>query len=140
MIVRLLLGDQLNLQHSWYEKIDPNVCYVMFEMRQETDYVRHHIQKVIAFFAAMRHFAKSLSNQGHQIIYLTLDAPENTHSLTDNLRWVFEQKKATEFHYQQPDEYRLDHRGPPRPCASGEALLPPHPSWEIGPDRGRHHL
>ena len=108
MIVRLLLGDQLNLQHSWFEKIDPNVCYVMFEMRQETDYVRHHIQKVIAFFAAMRHFAKSLSNQGHQIIYLTLDAPENTHSLTDNLRWVFEQKKATEFHYQQPDEYRLD--------------------------------
>lgn len=108
MTIRLLLGDQLNLQHSWFEKVNPQVCYALFEMRQETDYVRHHIQKVIAFFAAMRQFAHTIEKQGHQVVYLALDAPENTHNLTDNLLWVFEQKNASSFAYQQPDEYRLD--------------------------------
>ena len=54
MTIRLILGDQLNEQHSWYKNVDDAVCYVMFEMRQETDYVKHHIQKVVAFFSAMR--------------------------------------------------------------------------------------
>ncbi len=49
MTIRLILGDQLNEQHSWYKNVDDAVCYVMFEMRQETDYVKHHIQKVVAF-------------------------------------------------------------------------------------------
>ena len=44
MEVRLIHGDQLNLNHSWFMHINKNVCYVLFEMRQETDYVRHHIQ------------------------------------------------------------------------------------------------
>jgi len=43
--LRLLLGDQLNLQHSWFDEVNPNVMYVMAEMRQETDYVKHHIRK-----------------------------------------------------------------------------------------------
>jgi deoxyribodipyrimidine photolyase-related protein len=49
MEVRLILGDQLNEEHSWYIEPNNQVCYVMFEMRQETDYVRHHVQKVVAF-------------------------------------------------------------------------------------------
>ena len=44
--LRLLLGDQLNLQHSWFDEVNPNVIYLMAEMRQETDYVKHHVQKV----------------------------------------------------------------------------------------------
>ena len=52
--VRLILGDQLNKDHSWFDEVDKGVLYVMFEMRQETDYVKHHIQKVVAFFMAMR--------------------------------------------------------------------------------------
>ena len=62
MTIRLILGDQLNEQHSWYKNVDDAVCYVMFEMRQETDYVKHHIQKVVAFFASMRHFAQTLQS------------------------------------------------------------------------------
>jgi len=48
--LRLILGDQLNINHSWFKKADPNVVYCLFEMRQETDYVKHHIQKVAGFF------------------------------------------------------------------------------------------
>ena len=34
MEVRLILGDQLHAEHSWFEEVNDNVCYVMFEMRQ----------------------------------------------------------------------------------------------------------
>ena len=37
--LRLLLGDQLNPAHSWFEKTDGSIIYCLFEMRQETDYV-----------------------------------------------------------------------------------------------------
>ena len=68
MEVRLILGDQLNSEHSWFEQVNSDVIYVMFEMRQETNYVKHHIQKVVAFFGAMRNFAKSKENEGHQFL------------------------------------------------------------------------
>ena len=50
MKLRLILGDQLNIQHPWFKTIDATVCYILMEMRQETDYAPHHIQKVVAFF------------------------------------------------------------------------------------------
>ncbi|MGB5405126.1 MAG: cryptochrome/photolyase family protein, partial [Robiginitalea sp.] len=34
--LRLLLGDQLNPQHSWFQTVREDVVYVMAEMRQET--------------------------------------------------------------------------------------------------------
>lgn len=49
-ILRLILGDQLDELHSWFKKPGREVTYVMMEIRQETDYVKHHIQKVAAFF------------------------------------------------------------------------------------------
>ena len=45
MELRLILGDQLNAGHSWFRTPDPAVCYLMAELRQETDYCRHHRQK-----------------------------------------------------------------------------------------------
>ena len=66
MKLRLILGDQLNLDHSWYKVKDQNTIYVIYELRQETDYILHHIQKIVAFFSAMRAFAKALKSLGHQ--------------------------------------------------------------------------
>ncbi len=108
MILRLILGDQLNHNHSWYNEKSDNVLYVMMEMRQETDYVRHHIQKILGFFAAMREFSRNLDNQSFKTLYLRLDDSRNTQSLTKNLAWIIEQYNITHFEYQQPDEYRLD--------------------------------
>ena len=108
MNVRLILGDQLNVKHSWFQNVDPHTIYVFFEMRQETDYVTHHIQKIIGFFAAMRNFEKELSKQGHKTFYLKLDDPNNRQQLTENLAYVFSRFDATTFAYQHPDEYRLD--------------------------------
>ena len=63
--LRFILGDQLNSQHGWFRETSDDIVYLMAEMRQETDYVKHHIQKVVAFFLAMRNFAKEL-----EIIYI----------------------------------------------------------------------
>ena len=37
MIIRLILGDQLNEQHSWFQTVDDSVGYVLMEMQQETN-------------------------------------------------------------------------------------------------------
>jgi deoxyribodipyrimidine photolyase-related protein len=58
--LRLVLGDQLNPEHSWFRQVDLQVVYVLMEVRQETDYVLHHAQKILAIFAAMRDFARQL--------------------------------------------------------------------------------
>lgn len=106
--LRLILGDQLNSNHSWFKEKNEDRLYVMMEIRQETDYVRHHIQKVVAFFKAMRNLADLLRNQGHRVVYLELDHPDNQQDLVQNLNWIIKQENIELFEYQLPDEYRLD--------------------------------
>lgn len=106
--LRLLLGDQLNANHTWFQTVSDQVVYVLMEIRQETDYARHHVQKVIAFFLAMRHFADERRAEGHQFLYVTLDDAANTQSLTQNLQNLIEEQHIGRFEYQLPDEYRLD--------------------------------
>ena len=58
--LRLVLGDQLNSNHSWFKTADDSVTYVMMEVRTETDYASHHIQKVVGIFSAMRNFQQDV--------------------------------------------------------------------------------
>ncbi len=68
----------------------------------------HHIQKVLAFFAGMRAFMHTLQNEGHRLLYLKLDDPDNRQSITANLDRIIERRSILRFEYQRPDEYRLD--------------------------------
>jgi deoxyribodipyrimidine photolyase-related protein len=106
--LRLLLGDQLNIKHSWFKETNEDVMYCLFEMRQETDYVVHHIQKVIGFFAGMRQFSEDLKTKNHQVIYFKINDTNNTHSLVKNLKFLIDEHDIKNFEYQEPDEYRLD--------------------------------
>ena len=106
--LRLVLGDQLNSNHSWMQEVDKNITYCFFEMRQETDYVVHHIQKVIGFFASMRNFADELKNVNHNVVYYRLNDKNNTQSLTENLSQLIKGNTIEKFEYQLPDEFRLD--------------------------------
>ena len=108
MKLKLILGDQLNINHSWFEKVDKSVVFIMMEIRQETDYALHHIQKIVAFFGAMRNFRETLILKGHQVHYLTLDDLSNHQDLENNLNQVLKDYVATSFAYLEPDEYRLD--------------------------------
>ncbi len=106
--LRLILGDQLNSKHSWYEEKNDSTLYVMMESLSETGYVRHHIQKVIGFFLAMRAFAKKLKERGHEVHYIYLDEEENKHSISGNLQYLIDKFDIQKMEYQLPDEYRLD--------------------------------
>ena len=108
MTLRLILGDQLNLKHSWFEKQEDNTIYVLYELYQEADYVVHHIQKLVAFFSAMRAFASDLQNQGHQVLYFDINSNASKKSLEDNIKYLISEKDIGKFEYQLPDEYRLD--------------------------------
>ncbi|MFZ9310291.1 MAG: cryptochrome/photolyase family protein [Arenimonas sp.] len=108
--VRLLLGDQLNPLHPWFDRIDPDVLYVFMEIRQETDYVLHHAQKILAIFAGMRELARRLRADGHHVHYIAIDDPDNRQNLTGNLEAVIAKAGAPCFEWQAPDEYRLDHQ------------------------------
>lgn len=106
--LRLILGDQLDPGHSWFAAIRSDVVYAMMEVRQETDYVLHHAQKILAIFAAMRDFARGLAVAGHRVHYIAIDDPENTQSFPDNLHKLIRRYAAARLEYQAPDEWRLD--------------------------------
>ncbi len=106
--LRLILGDQLNVQHSWLSHVDTSVTYVLMEIRSETDYAHHHIQKVIGIFAAMRHFAQQLEQLGHKVIYIQLSDSRNLHSFDKNCAALIAEHSFTHFEYLYPDEYRVD--------------------------------
>ena len=108
--LKLILGDQLNPLHSWFQQVDDDVIYVIAELKQEADYTKHHIKKITAFFAAMADFADYLKNKGHQVCYLTLDDTKQYQDLPDLLIQLAAQYGCEEIHYQQPDEYRLRHQ------------------------------
>ncbi|MGJ3233609.1 cryptochrome/photolyase family protein [Marivirga sp.] len=106
--LRLILGDQLNQKHSWFKEVNHDILYVMMEMRQETDYVTHHIQKVVAFFSAMRAFKIEMQEKGHQFLYLGINDANNKQSLKENIKRIIEERNIEHFEYLLPDEYRLD--------------------------------
>uniref|UniRef100_UPI0035B2D487 cryptochrome/photolyase family protein n=2 Tax=Thauera TaxID=33057 RepID=UPI0035B2D487 len=83
--LRLILGDQLHAAHSWFRVPRADVLYLMMEVRSETDYVRHHAQKVLAIFAAMRAFAAALQAAGHHVRYLRIGDADNRQSFAANL-------------------------------------------------------
>jgi len=108
--IRLILGDQLNHEHSWYNEVDDDVLYVLMEVRSETDYVMHHIQKVVAFFLGMRAFAKHLEDAGHRVHYMRLDDAGNLQDIPKNLSKLADEVGAENIGYQLPDEWRLDEK------------------------------
>ncbi len=106
--LRLVLGDQLNQKHSWYNGDQDHIIYHMAEMRQETDYVKHHIQKVVAFFTAMRNFKDWMDDRGFKNVYYTLDHDDNQQDLVKNLTALIKEHDIEKFEYLAPDEWRLD--------------------------------
>jgi deoxyribodipyrimidine photolyase-related protein len=106
--LRLILGDQLNQRHSWFSEVEENTVFVMMEMLQETDYVTHHIQKVVAFFSAMRAFSNEMQSKGHTFIYLKIQDKKNEQNLSKNISNLVSEHDFEHFQYLLPDEYRLD--------------------------------
>jgi deoxyribodipyrimidine photolyase-related protein len=125
--LRLVLGDQLNHQHPWWNDDPETFEVLMCECLEETGYVTHHIQKVVAFFLAMRNFAKWLREEkGIAVHYMYLDSPDNTQSICGNVEALLQKGSFHSWAYQLPDEYRLDRalsdfaEKAPHPCATAD--------------------
>lgn len=105
--VRLILGDQLNARHSWFEEVDDSILYIIAELHPEATYVKHHIQKICAFFSAMKAFSAELREMGHQVEYFDLDQTKGFERIDQFVRQVVQTYHTARFEYQRPDEYRL---------------------------------
>ncbi len=105
--IRLILGDQLNASHSWYREKDESVLYLIAELNQEASYVKHHVQKLAAFFVSMQQFAQGLSAAGHHVLHLDLDDSSEFENLGELVLGLCVRYQASYFEYQRPDEYRL---------------------------------
>lgn len=105
--LKLILGDQLNINHSWFNNINSDDVYVIAELHDEATYTQHHIQKVTAFFAAMADFAKTLESQGHRVCYLTLDDTAKFKNTNDLINYLVKEFACETLTFQRPDEYRL---------------------------------
>ena len=105
--LRLILGNQLNINHSWFKENNSKITYVMMEVKEETSYVLHHAQKIIATFAAMRFFAEQLQQKGFEVIYFKINDKQNKQSFYQNINKTIKEKNIGELQYLEPDEYRL---------------------------------
>ncbi|MCL1039554.1 cryptochrome/photolyase family protein [Shewanella submarina] len=149
--LRLILGDQLNAAHSWYQHRDDNCLYLIAELHQETHYVRHHVQKVCGFFAAMAGFAGALKQAGHKVMHLTLDDTAQDRDLPALIKRICREQQVTHFEYQRPDEYRLQQQlgqlqsqlaeqGISSDCSDTEHFLLPFEQIESRFAKGKHVL
>ena len=104
--LRLVLGDQLNPSHSWFQQIDASITYVFIECRGEGSYAPHHIQKVVGILQAMRNFAAKLKEQGHEVYYHRILDSEQV-ELAEILHSISDKLQATALQFMQPDEIRV---------------------------------
>jgi len=85
--LRLVLGDQLSDTLSSLVELDIRQDVVLLaEVMAEAEYVRHHKQKLVMVFAAMRRFADRLRDRGATVRYVRLDDPANTQTLDGEVR------------------------------------------------------
>ena len=78
-----LLGDQLSRTLASLRGLSREYTVVlMMEVHEEATYVKHHKQKIVLIFSAMRHFAAALRHDGWTVDYVTLDDPDNSGSFS----------------------------------------------------------
>lgn len=106
--LRLILGDQLNRRVSSLVDLDPEKDVVLLvEVRDEATYVRHHKQKIAFLFAAMRHFADELREEGIRVEYVTLTEAGNTGSFTGELERALSRHAVQRVVVTEPGEWRI---------------------------------
>jgi deoxyribodipyrimidine photolyase-related protein len=78
----------------------------MMEVWDEATYVKHHKQKIVLIFAAMRHFADDCAPKaGRSITWL--DDPANTGSFTGEVARAVERHRPSEIRVTEASEWRV---------------------------------
>ncbi|MGY6552169.1 MAG: cryptochrome/photolyase family protein [Erythrobacter sp.] len=103
-----VLGDQLSRQLPSLKAIAKDEAVIlMMEVWDEATYVKHHKQKIVLIFSAMRHFAAELREAGWQVDYVKLDDAENTGSFTGEVARAIERHAPSEIRITEASEWRV---------------------------------
>lgn len=104
----LIFGDQLDHQIPALAHIDrKRDVIVMGEVVDEATHVKHHKQKLVLIFSAMRQFAAHLINEGYKVHYHYFDSLSPIKSFTDLIQDAITQFNATSICLTEPSEYRV---------------------------------
>jgi len=107
-VLRIILGDQLSLDLSALDDLDPGRdTILMMEVMEESTYVSHHKQKIVLVLSAMRHFANALRRRGVRVDYVKLDAPDNTGSFTTEIQRAVARHRPSRIVVTEPSEWRV---------------------------------
>ncbi len=107
-VLRVILGDQLSAGISALRGLHPaSDIVLMMEVMAENTYVPHHKQKIVLVLSAMRHFAGELRQNGINVDYVALDAPENTGSLTTEIQRAVGRLAPSRLVVAEPGEWRV---------------------------------
>ena len=106
--LRLILGDQISQSISSLKgyKSDSDII-LMCEVWNEATYAKHHKKKIAFLFSAMRHFAEGLKNQGFNVEYTALDAPDNSGSFSGEVKRMLSKYNFDRIVVTHPGEYRV---------------------------------
>ncbi|MDR4308804.1 cryptochrome/photolyase family protein [Chelatococcus sambhunathii] len=106
--LRLILGDQLTRGVASLKDLDPaRDVVLMAEVMEEATYVRHHKQKLVFLFSAMRNFAAALREEGIDVDYVELDDERNSGSLGGELKRAVARWKPQRVVLTEPGEWRV---------------------------------
>ena len=106
--LRVVLGDQLSFDLSALSDLDPvRDVVLMMEVSAEGSYVEHHKQKIVLVLSAMRHFAGELRERGVVVDYVRLEAPDNSGTLTSELRRAVARHQPQQLIITEPGEWRV---------------------------------
>lgn len=105
--LRVILGDQLSTDIVTLRDCDEDDIILMAEVMDEASYAKHHKKKLIFVFSSMRHFAEKLRQQGQHVTYVSLDDPNNTHSITSEVNRHIAMFKPNQVVITLASEYRL---------------------------------
>ncbi len=106
--LRLILGDQLSTSIATLSDIDRQADRVlMVEVNEEATYVRHHQQKLVLVFSAMRHFADELRKDGVQVDYVRIDSDANTGSFSGEVKRALQRHDHDRLVVTEPGEWRV---------------------------------
>ncbi len=109
--LHFIFGDQLSLSL-------PNLVYfnkksdiiLMCEVAEETEYAWHHVKKIALIFAAMRHFALELEQQGFKVDYVKFDDSKNSGSFDGEIKRAIKKHNPQKILLTEPSEYRVFHK------------------------------
>lgn len=103
-----VLGDQLSHNLASLRGLSrEDTVILMMEVFEEATYVKHHKQKIVLIFSAMRHFAAELRHEGWTVDYVRLDDPDNSGSFTGEVARAAERHSPGAIRVVEPGEWRV---------------------------------